>query len=132
MSHPAVAEAAVAVGADETRGLAIVSGDAIVYELRNDVGKEIGPIAKPKIFLMVPRTTQDPFRQDPAPFARGRCRGSEAVDATIYCVRKPSEDAAVARRIRTGCGTYTYSPGLDEFENGVALWGVPQSVKRRK
>ena len=65
VSHPAVAEAAVVGAADETTGQAVVafvilrgdavdSGDAIVQELRNHVGKEIGPIAKPKAILVVP------------------------------------------------------------------------------
>ncbi|MET3921933.1 acetate--CoA ligase [Arthrobacter sp. UYEF20] len=65
VSHPAVAEAAVVGAADETTGQAVVAfvilrgdavdtGDAIVQELRNHVGKEIGPIAKPKTILVVP------------------------------------------------------------------------------
>ena len=65
VSHPAVAEAAVVGAADETTGQAVVafvilrgdavdSGDAIVQDLRNHVGKEIGPIAKPKTILIVP------------------------------------------------------------------------------
>jgi acetyl-CoA synthetase len=65
VSHPAVAEAAVVGAADETTGQAIVAfvilrgdatdtGDAIIQELRNHVGKEIGPIAKPKTILVVP------------------------------------------------------------------------------
>jgi acetyl-CoA synthetase len=65
VSHPAVAEAAVVGAADETTGQAVVafvilrgdavdSGDEIVQELRNHVGKEIGPIAKPKNILVVP------------------------------------------------------------------------------
>jgi acetyl-CoA synthetase len=65
VSHPAVAEAAVVGAADETTGQAVVafvilradavdSGDEIVQDLRNHVGKEIGPIAKPKIVLVVP------------------------------------------------------------------------------
>jgi acetyl-CoA synthetase len=65
VSHPAVAEAAVVGAADETTGQAVVAfvilrgdatdtGDAIVQELRTHVGKEIGPIAKPKTILVVP------------------------------------------------------------------------------
>ena len=65
VSHPAVAEAAVVGAADETTGQAVVafvilrgdavdSGDDTVTELRNHVGKEIGPIAKPKNILVVP------------------------------------------------------------------------------
>jgi acetyl-CoA synthetase len=65
VSHPAVAEAAVVGATDETTGQAVVafvilrgdavdSGDEIVQDLRNHVGKEIGPIAKPKTILVVP------------------------------------------------------------------------------
>ncbi|MDO5866065.1 MULTISPECIES: acetate--CoA ligase [Paenarthrobacter] len=65
VSHPAVAEAAVVGAADDTTGQAVVAfvilrgdatnkGDETVLELRNHVGKEIGPIAKPKQLLIVP------------------------------------------------------------------------------
>ncbi|WP_309106773.1 acetate--CoA ligase [Arthrobacter sp.] len=65
VSHPAVAEAAVVGATDPTTGQAIVAfvilrgdavdtGDAMVQELRNHVGQEIGPIAKPKTILIVP------------------------------------------------------------------------------
>ena len=64
VSHPAVAEAAVVGAADETTGQGIVAfvilrGDAVdgpelVQELRNHVGHEIGPIAKPRQILVVP------------------------------------------------------------------------------
>ncbi|MEJ1112682.1 acetate--CoA ligase [Paenarthrobacter sp. CCNWLY172] len=65
VSHPSVAEAAVVGAADETTGQAVVAfvilrgdavnnGDETVLELRNHVGKEIGPIAKPKQLLIVP------------------------------------------------------------------------------
>ncbi|GAB4098225.1 acetate--CoA ligase [Sinomonas halotolerans] len=66
VSHPWVAEAAVVGAADETTGQAVVafvilrsdaqagSGDEAAAELRNHVGKEIGPIAKPKHVLIVP------------------------------------------------------------------------------
>ncbi|QOI65884.1 acetate--CoA ligase (plasmid) [Arthrobacter sp. TES] len=64
VSHPSVAEAAVVGAADETTGEAVVAfvilrGNAvedpeIVTTLRNHVGKEIGPIAKPRQILVVP------------------------------------------------------------------------------
>ncbi|VXC38702.1 hypothetical protein ARTHRO9V_240138 [Arthrobacter sp. 9V] len=65
VSHPSVAEAAVVGAADDTTGQAVVAfvilrgdavnnGDETVLELRNHVGKEIGPIAKPKQLLIVP------------------------------------------------------------------------------
>jgi acetyl-CoA synthetase len=64
VSHPSVAEAAVVGAADETTGQAVVAfvilrGSAvddpdIVTTLRNQGGREIGPIAKPKTILVVP------------------------------------------------------------------------------
>ncbi|MDQ0709942.1 acetyl-CoA synthetase [Arthrobacter woluwensis] len=65
VSHPSVAEAAVVGANDETTGQAVVAfvilregvedtGDVIVQDLRTHVGKEIGPIAKPKNILVVP------------------------------------------------------------------------------
>ena len=67
VSHPAVAEAAVVGADDPTTGQAIVafvtvrgsvgeaeSGEKLIAELRNHVGKEIGPIAKPKKVLITP------------------------------------------------------------------------------
>ncbi|WP_431230783.1 acetate--CoA ligase [Paenarthrobacter nicotinovorans] len=65
VSHPYVAEAAVVGAKDETTGEAVFAfvilrgdaannGDETVLELRNHVGKEIGPIAKPRHILIVP------------------------------------------------------------------------------
>ncbi|BCT77477.1 acetyl-coenzyme A synthetase [Sinomonas cyclohexanicum] len=70
VSHPWVAEAAVVGAADETTGQAVVAfvilrgeaelptgenaGDEIIQTLRNHVGHEIGPIAKPRHVLVVP------------------------------------------------------------------------------
>ncbi|GAB2692824.1 acetate--CoA ligase [Thalassiella azotivora] len=64
VSHPKVAEAAVVGAADETTGQAVCAfvilrggaeeGDDIVKELRDHVGKEIGPIAKPRQIMVVP------------------------------------------------------------------------------
>jgi acetyl-CoA synthetase len=67
VSHPKVAEAAVVGAADDTTGQAvcafvILRGDAgydesqaeaVIAELRNHVGKEIGPIAKPRQVMVV-------------------------------------------------------------------------------
>ena len=68
VSHDSVAEAAVVGATDETTGQAVcafvilresagrdedVDEDALVLELRNHVGKEIGPIAKPKSIMIV-------------------------------------------------------------------------------
>jgi acetyl-CoA synthetase len=65
VSHPKVAEAAVVGAADETTGQAVVGfvilresagdgGQDIVQELRAHVGKEIGPIARPRQIMVVP------------------------------------------------------------------------------
>ena len=61
VGHPAVAEAAVVGTKDDTTGQAISAfvilrsgnepSDALVAELRDHVGKTIGPIAKPKTIL---------------------------------------------------------------------------------
>jgi acetyl-CoA synthetase len=65
VSHPKVAEAAVVGATDDTTGQAVVAfvilresasggGADIIAELRNHVGKEIGPIAKPRTIMVVP------------------------------------------------------------------------------
>jgi acetyl-CoA synthetase len=68
VSHPSVAEAAVVGAADPMTGQAIVafvtvrgsvgeeesSGEKLITDLRNHVGKEIGPIAKPKKIMITP------------------------------------------------------------------------------
>jgi acetyl-CoA synthetase len=67
VSHSKVPEAAVVGATDPTTGQAVVAfvilrgegvedadGEAIVTELRNHVGKEIGPIAKPRQIMVVP------------------------------------------------------------------------------
>ncbi|MDO5698118.1 MAG: acetate--CoA ligase [Dermatophilus congolensis] len=68
VSHDSVAEAAVVGATDETTGQAVcafvilregashekdVDEDALVQELRNHVGSQIGPIAKPKSIMIV-------------------------------------------------------------------------------
>jgi acetyl-CoA synthetase len=65
VSHPKVAEAAVVGANDETTGQAVVAfvilresagdgGTEVIQELRAHVGKEIGPIAKPRTIMVVP------------------------------------------------------------------------------
>jgi len=68
VSHPSVAEAAVVGAADPMTGQSIVafvtvrgsvgedesSGEQLITDLRNHVGKEIGPIAKPKKIMITP------------------------------------------------------------------------------
>lgn len=64
VAHPYVAEAAVVGAKDETTGEAVVAfvilqiepeeGEDVVATLRNHVGRDIGPIAKPRHILVVP------------------------------------------------------------------------------
>jgi acetyl-CoA synthetase len=65
VSHVKVAEAAVVGATDDTTGQAVVAfvilresagdgGADVVQELRDHVGKEIGPIAKPRSIMVVP------------------------------------------------------------------------------
>ena len=93
VSHPAVAEAAVVGAADETTGQAVVafvilradatdSGDATVQELRNHVGKEIGPIAKPKIILVVPELPKTRSGKIMRRLLKDVAEGREVGDAT--------------------------------------------------
>ena len=93
VSHPAVAEAAVVGAADETTGQAVVafvilradatdSGDATVQELRNHVAKEIGPIAKPKIILVVPELPKTRSGKIMRRLLKDVAEGREVGDAT--------------------------------------------------
>ena len=93
VSHPAVAEAAVVGAADETTGQAVVafvilradavdSGDATVQELRNHVGKEIGPIAKPKTILVVPELPKTRSGKIMRRLLKDVAEGREVGDAT--------------------------------------------------
>jgi acetyl-CoA synthetase len=93
VSHPSVAEAAVVGAADETTGQAVVAfvilredatdtGDAIVQELRNHVGKEIGPIAKPKTILVVPELPKTRSGKIMRRLLKDVAEGREVGDAT--------------------------------------------------
>jgi acetyl-CoA synthetase len=93
VSHPAVAEAAVVGAADETTGQAVVAfvilrgdaadtGEAIVQELRNHVGKEIGPIAKPKTILIVPELPKTRSGKIMRRLLKDVAEGREVGDAT--------------------------------------------------
>lgn len=93
VSHPAVAEAAVVGAADETTGQAVVAfvilrgdavdtGDAIIQELRNHVGKEIGPIAKPKTILVVPELPKTRSGKIMRRLLKDVAEGREVGDAT--------------------------------------------------
>ncbi|WP_113716160.1 acetate--CoA ligase [Arthrobacter dokdonensis] len=92
VSHPSVAEAAVVGAADETTGQAVVAfvilrGSAvddpdIVTTLRNHVGKEIGPIAKPKTILVVPELPKTRSGKIMRRLLRDIAEGREAGDSS--------------------------------------------------
>lgn len=94
VSHPAVAEAAVVGAADETTGEAVVAfvilrgsaaqaaGGDIVTELRNHVGAEIGPIAKPRQILVVPELPKTRSGKIMRRLLKDIAEGREAGDAT--------------------------------------------------
>src|SRR4029453_7061535 len=93
VSRPSVAEAAVVGAADDTtgqavcafvilRGDAVDTGDAIVQELRNHVGKEIGPIAKPKTILVVPELPKTRSGKIMRRLLKDVAEGREVGDAT--------------------------------------------------
>jgi acetyl-CoA synthetase len=92
VSHPSVAEAAVVGAADETTGQAVVAfvilrGSAaddadIVTTLRNHVGKEIGPIAKPKNILVVPELPKTRSGKIMRRLLKDVAEGRDAGDAT--------------------------------------------------
>ena len=92
VSHPAVAEAAVVGAKDETTGEAVVAfvilrGDAaedpdIVATLRAHVGKEIGPIAKPRTILVVPELPKTRSGKIMRRLLKDVAEGREVGDAT--------------------------------------------------
>ncbi|CEA09088.1 Acetyl-coenzyme A synthetase [Arthrobacter saudimassiliensis] len=92
VSHPSVAEAAVVGAADETTGEAVVAfvilrGSAkedpdIVTTLRNHVGSEIGPIAKPRNILVVPELPKTRSGKIMRRLLKDVAEGREAGDAS--------------------------------------------------
>jgi acetyl-CoA synthetase len=109
VSHPAVAEAAVVGAADETTGQAVVafvilrgdavdSGDAIVQELRNHVGKEIGPIAKPKTILVVPELPKTRSGKIMRRLLKDVAEGREVGDATTLADNTVMQQIAASLR----------------------------------
>ena len=92
VSHPSVAEAAVVGAADDTTGEAVVAfvilrGSAaedpeIVTTLRNHVGKEIGPIAKPRQILVVPELPKTRSGKIMRRLLKDIAEGREAGDAS--------------------------------------------------
>ncbi|MBT2515199.1 acetyl-coenzyme A synthetase, partial [Arthrobacter sp. ISL-30] len=86
-------EAAVVGAEDETTGQAVVAfvilrgdasnkGDETVQELKNHVGKEIGPIAKPKHILVVPELPKTRSGKIMRRLLKDVAEGREVGDAT--------------------------------------------------
>ncbi|MFB9818090.1 AMP-binding protein, partial [Arthrobacter ramosus] len=112
VSHPAVAEAAVVGAADETTGQAVVafvilresapsgqdSGDATIAELRNHVGKEIGPIAKPRHILVVPELPKTRSGKIMRRLLKDVAEGREPGDATT--LSDPTIMAQIAQSLK--------------------------------
>ncbi|MHA7170881.1 acetate--CoA ligase, partial [Arthrobacter bambusae] len=112
VSHPWVAEAAVVGASDETTGQAVVafvilresapsgqdSGDATVLELRNHVGKEIGPIAKPRHILVVPELPKTRSGKIMRRLLKDVAEGREVGDATT--LSDPTIMAQIAESLK--------------------------------
>ncbi|MEV7607191.1 acetate--CoA ligase [Paenarthrobacter sp. NPDC089322] len=109
VSHPSVAEAAVVGAADETTGQAVVAfvilrgdavnnGDETVLELRNHVGKEIGPIAKPKQLLIVPELPKTRSGKIVRRLLKDIAEGRDTGDATTLA--DPSIMTQIAESLR--------------------------------
>jgi len=107
VSHPKVAEAAVVGANDEMTGQAVVAfvilrqeagsgGEDIVKELRDHVGVEIGPIAKPKQILVVTELPKTRSGKIMRRLLRDVAEGREVGDATTLA------DSSVMDLIRSG------------------------------
>ena len=121
VSHPRVAEAAVVGAADETTGQAVVafvilreSGAvdpggraALADELRLHVGKEIGPIAKPRRVLIVPELPKTRSGKIMRRLLRDVAEHREVGDATTLA------DSGVMDRIREGMASADHAPRTD-------------------
>ncbi|MEP7192487.1 MAG: acetyl-coenzyme A synthetase, partial [Actinomycetota bacterium] len=106
VSHPKVAEAAVVGAKDETTGQAVCAfvilrgnadaGDDIVAELRNHVGKEIGPIAKPAKIMIVDELPKTRSGKIMRRLLKDVAENREVGDVTTLA------DASVMSLIKTG------------------------------
>ncbi len=110
VSHPAVAEAAVVGASDEMTGQAVCAfvilrgaavpadgdTDAVVQELRAHVGKEIGPIAKPRSIMVVTELPKTRSGKIMRRLLRDLAEGREVGDATTLA------DSSVMQTIQQG------------------------------
>jgi acetyl-CoA synthetase len=112
VSHPKVAEAAVVGATDDTTGQAVVAfvilresagdgGEEIVRDLRNHVGKEIGPIAKPRQIMIVPELPKTRSGKIMRRLLRDVAENREVGDATTLA------DTTVMDKITAGMKTAT-------------------------
>ncbi|GAB3600121.1 acetate--CoA ligase [Kineococcus gypseus] len=109
VSHPAVAEAAVVGATDETTGQAVVAfvilrggheqGPDTVAQLRDHVGKEIGPIAKPKSIMVVAELPKTRSGKIMRRLLRDVAENRPTGDVTTLT------DSSVMDTIRTGMAT---------------------------
>ena len=113
VAHPKVAESAVVGAADETTGEAVVafvllteeataSGEdveAVQEELRQHVGKDIGPIAKPKRVLVVPELPKTRSGKIMRRLLKDVAEGRDPGDATTLA------DPTVMQRITETLGS---------------------------
>ncbi|WP_159800700.1 acetate--CoA ligase [Arthrobacter zhaoguopingii] len=108
VSHPSVAEAAVVGAKDETTGEAVVAfvilrgsakdDDDIVTTLRNHVGKEIGPIAKPRNILVVPELPKTRSGKIMRRLLKDVAEGREVGDATTLADNTVMQQIAASLR----------------------------------
>jgi acetyl-CoA synthetase len=108
VSHPRVAEAAVVGATDATTGQAVCAfvimrgtaaeedAEALVLELRNHVGKEIGPIAKPRQIMIVTELPKTRSGKIMRRLLRDVAENREVGDVTTLA------DSAVMDLIKTG------------------------------
>ena len=113
VSHPSVAEAAVVGAQDDTTGQAVVAfailreeqaataqdeaaREELVQELRAHVGREIGPIAKPKTVMIVTELPKTRSGKIMRRLLRDVAEGREVGDVTTLA------DSGVMAQIQTG------------------------------
>ena len=114
VSHPMVAEAAVVGASDETKGQAPVAfvilresaladgqeaGDAVLTELRDHVGKQIGAIAKPRSIMVVTELPKTRSGKIMRRLLRDIAENREVGDATTLA------DSSVMSKIAEGLKT---------------------------
>ncbi len=109
VAHEKVAEAAVVGAKDATTGEAVVAfvilrggaeeGEDIVTELRNHVGRQIGPIAKPRHILVVPELPKTRSGKIMRRLLKDVAEGREAGDASTLA--DPSVMTRIAQDMRS-------------------------------